>query len=87
MSGPDENAVVFGVLNETDQNETRVALTPDMVTRLSKQKITCLVESGAGAPSRFEDDDYRQAGAKITDKSTVLAEASVLGFVDRPTWI
>ena len=84
MSGPDETAVVFGVLNETDQNETRVALTPDMVTRLSKQKITCLVESGAGAPSRFEDDDYRQAGAKITDKSTVLAEASVLGFVDRP---
>lgn len=84
MSGPNDTAVVLGVLDETGHDESRVALTPDIVTRLSKQGITCMLESGAGIPSRFQDDDYRQAGARITDRATILDKASVLEFVDRP---
>ena len=34
MAETQKATVVFGVLNETSQDETRVALTPDIVTRL-----------------------------------------------------
>ena len=48
MAEKAEATVVFGVLNETSEHESRVALTPDIVTRLRKSGVTCLIESGAG---------------------------------------
>ena len=51
MAEKAEATVVFGVLNETSEHESRVALTPDIVTRLRKAGVTCLIESGAGAAS------------------------------------
>ena len=51
MAETPEATVAFGVLNETSEHESRVALTPDIVTRLRKAGVTCLIESGAGAAS------------------------------------
>ena len=45
MAETQKATVVFGVLNETSQDETRVALTPDIVTRLKKAGVSCLVQS------------------------------------------
>ena len=84
MSGPEQSNVAFGVLKETDDEESRVALTPDIVTRLTRQGITCLLESGAGARAGFRDEDYRRTGATVTDRNTVLSKSQVLGFVNRP---
>ena len=84
MSGPEQPHVTFGVLKETDEEESRVALTPDIVTRLTRQDITCLLESGAGAQAGFRDEDYQQTGATVTDRDTVLSKSQVLGFVNRP---
>ena len=81
MSGPEQSPVTFGVLKETDDEEYRVALTPDIVTRLTRQGITCLLESGAGARAGFMDEDYQQEGATVTDRDTVLSKSTVLGFV------
>ena len=36
MAQNPEATVVFGVLNETSETESRVALTPDIVTRLKR---------------------------------------------------
>ena len=47
MAETAEATVVFGVLNETSEHESRVALTPDIVTRLRKSGVNCLIESGA----------------------------------------
>mgnify|MGYP000136500765 FL=1 len=55
MAETQKATVVFGVLNETSQDETRVALTPDIVTRLKKAGVSCLVQSGAGIAAQYTD--------------------------------
>lgn len=80
-----EGAVTFGVFNETGEHESRVALTPDIVTRLKKSGVRCLVEAGAGERAGYVDDDYAKAGAQIADRKRILADADALGFVDRPS--
>ena len=65
MAEKAEATVVFGVLNETSEHESRVALTPDIVTRLRKSGVTCLIESGAGVASHYVDEDYTKAGAQV----------------------
>ena len=85
MAETPEATVAFGVLNETSEHESRVALTPDIVTRLRKAGVTCLIESGAGAASHYVDADYVKAGAQVVSAADVIARADVLGFVDRPS--
>ena len=85
MAETQKATVVFGVLNETSQDETRVALTPDIVTRLKKAGVSCLVQSGAGIAAQYTDNDYAKAGAEVVAADDVIARADVLGFVDRPS--
>ncbi|RSX53910.1 NAD(P) transhydrogenase subunit alpha [Bifidobacterium goeldii] len=84
MAETPQATVTFGVLNETSEHESRVALTPDIVTRLRKAGVACLLESGAGAASQYVDDDYIKVGATIASADEVIAQSDVLGFVDRP---
>ncbi|KAM6943038.1 NAD(P) transhydrogenase, mitochondrial [Xenentodon cancila] len=63
---PYKNLVV-GVPKETVQNERRVALSPAGVQALVKLGFKVQVESGAGDESKFSDQQYRDAGASITD--------------------
>lgn len=76
--------MTFGVFNETSEHESRVALTPDIVTRLRKAGVACLIESGAGEASDYTDEDYTKAGAQIADADAILERADALGFVERP---
>lgn len=85
MAQTPEATVVFGVLNETSENESRVALTPDIVTRLRKAGITCLIESGAGAAAHYVDADYAKAGAEVVSADEVITRADALGFISRPS--
>ena len=55
----------IGIAKETSANESRVALTPENVARLSGSGATFAVESGAGLAAGFSDQDYRDAGAEI----------------------
>lgn len=57
--------MLIGVPRETKHGERRVAATPATVTQLLKLGYEVLVESGAGDPSSFTDDAYREAGARI----------------------
>ena len=75
MAETQKATVVFGVLNETSQDETRVALTPDIVTRLKKAGVSCLVQSGAGIAAQYTDDDYAKAGAEVVAADDVIARA------------
>ena len=85
MAQNPEATVVFGVLNETSETESRVALTPDIVTRLKRSGVSSIIEAGAGIAAEYTDEDYEKAGAKVTSRDEVLAEAAALGFVDRPS--
>lgn len=65
--------LTVGVPKEIFQNERRVALSPAGVQALIKQGFNVIVESGAGEPSKFPDEQYAQAGATIKDIKDVLA--------------
>ncbi len=57
--------VTLGVPKERADGETRVALVPDIVKRLSAEGATVLVESEAGREAAFLDDAYVAAGAEV----------------------
>ena len=85
MAEQKEATVTFGVLNETSDTESRVALTPDIVTRLDRNGISCIIESGAGNAAEYTDEDYKAAGATVASRDEVIATADALGFIDRPS--
>ena len=74
----------IGVAKEAADDEQRVALTPDAVTRLRAVGAEVLVESSAGEGAFFPDADYEKAGAMIASRAQVVAEAGVLVAVGRP---
>lgn len=80
-----ESTVTFGVLDETSEHESRVALTPDIVTRLRKAGVSCVIERGAGLAAHYTDDDYTKVGARVLSADEVINNADALGFVDRPS--
>ncbi len=69
---------MVGVPKETVQNERRVALSPAGVEALVKQGFQVQVESGAGEDSKFSDQQYKDAGAAITDVNGAFGSDLVL---------
>ncbi|MFN7357470.1 MAG: NAD(P)(+) transhydrogenase (Re/Si-specific) subunit alpha, partial [Pseudanabaena sp.] len=75
----------IGVIKEIEFGERRVALIPEVVSRLTKNGLEILVESHAGELSFFSDSAYIEAGAKIiTDKNTLINESDILLKVGAP---
>lgn len=73
------------VPKECDANETRVAVTPDAVSRLVKLGAEVTVEAGLGVGSGFPDDLYEQSGARVQgDRAALLSSADVVLRVRRP---
>lgn len=64
------------VCKEKDPRETRVALIPDDVKKLSSMGFVLQVVSGAGLKSGFSDDAYKNAGAKIVAKEEDAYDSS-----------
>ncbi|KAM4708669.1 NAD(P) transhydrogenase, mitochondrial [Discoglossus pictus] len=77
-SGIPYKQLTVGVPKEIFQNEKRVALSPAGVQALVKQGFNVVVESGAGEASKFSDDQYKEAGAKIQGTKEVLASDLVV---------
>src|SRR5262245_26639392 len=77
---------VIAVPRETATGEKRVATVPEIVERLVKLGFQVSVQSGAGEPANFSDDDYRAAGARIVDGASALWAAGDIVFkVRAPT--
>ena len=55
----------IAVPKETAAGETRVALTPSIVSKLTADGLSVSVQEGAGMQATFTDADYEQAGAAI----------------------
>jgi NAD(P) transhydrogenase subunit alpha len=56
-----------GVPKETSQGESRVALVPEVVRKLTAKDFEVVVQSGAGEGSMLADAVYEDAGASISD--------------------
>jgi NAD(P) transhydrogenase subunit alpha len=69
---------------EIDQDETRVAATPETVGKLTKLGASVVVARGAGMRSGIPDQDYVAAGATVAEPETVMQDADVILKVRRP---
>lgn len=77
--------VLLGIVNETSENEHRVAIVPEDVRRFLSRKIDVLIETGSGTDSSFSDEDYQNAGAEISkDRSEVLSRSDIILMLQRP---
>lgn len=76
-------STTISVLKESG-DENRVAITPDVASRLTKSKFQVLVEKGAGANAYFPDQAYQDAGAKVVSRADAISQANLVAVVDQP---
>jgi NAD(P) transhydrogenase subunit alpha len=68
--------LTVGVLKETLQGETRVALTPEITKKLQKLGVSIVMETDAGTGAGILDNDYEDV--EFTDADGVLGKAGLL---------
>ena len=75
----------IGALRETTTGETRAAIVPETVHRLSRDH-EILVEAGLGDGAFFADGDYEQAGATVLSSAAqVCQQADLIVKINPPT--
>ena len=75
--------VVVGVLTETQPTETRVAVVPEIATKLKAAGVRVLIERGAGSAAHFPDALYTDA--EFADAESILRSADVVLKVQPPS--
>lgn len=77
--------MLIAVPKEIKKGENRVALTPDVVSKLIKKGFEIVVESNAGMKAGFTNDQYEKAGAKILNTAKeVYEKGEIILKVQRP---
>jgi len=74
--------MIVSVPKESAPGERRVALVPELVSKLTKAGLEVVVQSGAGAAAGFLDPSYTGVGARIEPE--VFNKADVLLKVQPP---
>ena len=64
--------MILSALKEVNENEKRVAITPDSLKLFKKLGLEILIEKGAGIESGYIDEYYVNSGAKIGTRSDCL---------------
>jgi len=77
-----DSAMKLGVLVESG-DETRVAIVPNSVPKLTKQGFEVLVESGSGLSAHHADSEYEAKGATIATREQVL-QSNLLVCIGAP---
>lgn len=76
--------MIIAVPKETLDSETRVAATPETAQHFVRMGLEICVETGAGTASGFTDDDYREAGAAVSDTRSIYQKANILLKIHAP---
>ncbi len=72
------------VLKENSENESRVAISQELISKYKKLDIEILIESKAGEKSSISDEDFKKAGAEVvSDVESVLSKADIIISVQR----
>ena len=79
-----KRSLLVGMPTETAAQEKRVILTPDAVALLVNNGLEVMVETQAGAQSKFSDKDYSDAGARIVYSAKEAFDAEVVVKVEPP---
>ena len=70
----------IAVAKEIRSGEARVALVPDIISKLIKAGLEVVIESGAGVASGFPDSEFTAAGATVKS-GNVISDADVIASV------
>ena len=75
----------IGVPKEIKPQENRIGLTPDSVKTLVSEGHEVLVENNGGFEAGFDNDQYKDAGARIIEKaSDIFNDAEIIVKVKEP---
>jgi NAD(P) transhydrogenase subunit alpha len=74
----------IGVPKETAAGEHRVALVPEVVSKLVAKDLDVLVQSGAGEGALLSDDAFTQAGASVTGDGAEVWRSDVVVTIAPP---
>jgi NAD(P) transhydrogenase subunit alpha len=75
----------IAVLDEAKSGETRVAITPETISKLKGLGAEIAIEKGAGAGSDIPDAMFEAAGASVGTAAATLKGADILLCVRRPS--
>lgn len=73
----------IGILKE-NQEDARVAMTPESVAALIKLKTEVWVEKGAGVRASFLDEDFEKSGAIIASREEIIKKSGLLLAINIP---
>ena len=76
--------MLIGIPKESLKGETRVAATPDTVTKLIKLGFEVAIQANAGADASFDDAAYSAAGAKVL-RGREVWQSDIIYKVNAPT--
>ena len=74
----------IGVPKETAAGEHRVALVPEVVSKLTAKGLDVTVQSGAGADALLSDSAFRDAGAEVSADAGEVWSADVVVTIAPP---
>jgi len=77
--------LAIGLPKEIAYQENRIVLRPESVRVLVANGHEIYVESGAGLPSRYSDNDYSEAGAQIVYSPEEVFKTDIVLKIDMPT--
>ena len=79
-----DRAITVGLPKETSPQEKRIVITPESVGLLTNNGINVVIESGGGLQAKFTDQDFSDAGAKVTQSRKEVYESEVVLKIDPP---
>lgn len=74
-----------GVPLETGEEETRVAVTPNVAIKLRKLGFKVLVEEGAGDGTKILPAEYTRVGVEIVSHADIYAKSDIIVKINEPT--
>ena len=80
-----KGSLFIGIPKETHFQEKRVCLTPDAVSALTANGHRVMIESGAGKGANFNDKDYSDASAEVTNDTAKVFSCPIILKVEPPS--
>ena len=80
-----KDELYIGIPKETHFEEKRVCLTPSAVAALTSNGHRIVVESGAGDGTNFSDNEYSEAGAKISYNPNDVFACNIILKIEPPS--
>jgi len=80
-----KDELYIGIPKETHFEEKRICLTPSAVAALTSNGHRIVVESGAGDGTNFTDNQYSEAGAKISYNANDVFACNIILKIEPPS--